>query len=56
MYGAWCGGPTMLGVMNARSIRNKGPLLADIVTLRDFLCLTGTHVHLSDTDSLPQSS
>ena len=27
-----CGGPTMLGVKNARSIRNKGPLLADIVT------------------------
>ena len=38
-------GPLTLGVLNARSIRNKGPLLADIVTSDDldFLCLTETH-------------
>ena len=44
-------GPLMLSVLNARSVRNKGPLLGDIVTSYDldFLCLTETHVHLSDT-------
>ena len=35
-------GPLTLGVLNARSIRNKGPLQADMVASNDidFLCLT----------------
>ena len=35
-------GPLTLGVLNARSIRNKGPLLADMFASNDldFLCLT----------------
>ena len=39
-------GPLALSVLNARSIRNKGPLLADIVTSNDtdILCLTDTHI------------
>ena len=38
-------GPVMLGLVNARSIRNKGPLLADTIASHsfDFLCLTETH-------------
>ena len=50
-------GHLMLGVLNARSVRNMGPLLADIVASHDldFLCLTETHVHLSDTGSFLQS-
>ena len=46
-------GPLMLSVLNARSVRNKGLLLGDIVTSYDldFLCLTETHAHLSDTFS-----
>ena len=39
-------GPLTLGVLNTRSVRNKGPLLADIVASNDLdiLCLTETHV------------
>ena len=50
-------GHFMLGVLNARSIRNKGPFLVNIVTSHDldFLCLTETHVHLSDTGSFLMS-
>ena len=33
-------GPLTLGVLNARSIRNKGPLLADMVSSNDDDCLT----------------
>ena len=46
--------PITLGVLNARAIRNKGPLLANTVTSndRDFLCLTETHVRPSDSDFL----
>ena len=49
--------PLMLGVLNARPIRMKGPLLPDIVTSHDldFVCLTKTHVRLSDMDSFLQS-
>ena len=38
-------GPLTLSVLNARSVRNKGPLLADMVSSNDldFLCLTKTH-------------
>ena len=37
-------GPEMLGVLNARVVKNKGPLLANFVTSHDlvFLCLTET--------------
>ena len=50
-------GPLIQTVLNARSIRNKGPQLADIVTSHDldFLCLTETHVRVFDTDSILQS-
>ena len=50
-------GPLTLGALNARSIRNNGPLLAHIVTSHDldFLCLTETHVCPSDSDSFLQS-
>ena len=46
-------GLAMLGFINARSIRNKGPLLADIIASHtfDFLCLTETHIHTTDLDS-----
>ena len=46
-------GPLTLGVLNARSIRNKGPLLADMVASNDleFLCLTETHIRPFDLDS-----
>ena len=42
-----------LGVLNARSVRNKGPLLADMVASYDldFLCLTETHIRPFDSDS-----
>ena len=35
-------GPLTLGLLNDRSVRNKGPLLADMVASNDldFLCLT----------------
>ena len=38
-------GPVMLGSVNVRSIRNKGPLLSDTIASHafDFLCLTETH-------------
>ena len=50
-------GPLMMRVLNTRSVPNKGPLLADIVTSHDldFVCLTETHVHLLDTDSYLRS-
>ena len=46
-------GPLTLGVVNGRSVTNKDPLLADIVTSNDldFLCLTETHVRPPDSDS-----
>ena len=46
-----------LGVLNARSVRNKGPLLADMVTSYDldFLCLTETHIRSFDSDSFLRS-
>ena len=44
-------GPVMLGLVNARSIRNKGPLLADTIASHtfDFLCLTETHICTTDS-------
>ena len=46
-------GPLTIGVLNARSARNKGPFLADIVASNDldFLCLTETHIRPFDSDS-----
>ena len=43
-------GPVTLGVLNPRSIRNKGTLFAVIVASNDLdiLCLTETHVHPFD--------
>ena len=45
-------GPLTLGVLNARSIRNKGPLQAYMVASNDldFLCLTETHIRPFDSD------
>ena len=50
-------GPLTLGVLNARSVRNKGPLLADLVASNDldFLCLTDTHIRPFNSDSFLQS-
>ena len=38
-------GPLTLGILNARSIRNKGPLLVAMVASNDldFFCLTESH-------------
>ena len=46
-----------LGVLNARSVRNKGPLLADMVASNDldFLWLTETHIRSFDFDSFIRS-
>ena len=46
-------GPLTLRVVNTRSVRNTGPLLADIVTSNnlDILCFTETFVRLYDSDS-----
>ena len=50
-------GPVTLGVLNARSVRNKGPLLVDIVASNDldYLCLMETHIHPFDSDSFLRS-
>ena len=50
-------GPVMLGSVNVRSIRNKGPLLSDTIASHafDFLCLTETHIRTTDSDSFLHS-
>ena len=50
-------GLVMLDLVNARSIRNKGPLLADTIASHtfDFLCLTETHIRTTDSDSFLHS-
>ena len=50
-------GPLTLCVLNTRSVRNKGPLLADMIASYDldFLCLTETHICSFDSDSFLQS-
>ena len=50
--------PVMLRLENARSIRNKGPLLADTIASHtfDFLCLTETHIRTTDSDSFLRST
>ena len=50
-------GLVMLGSVNARSVRNKGPLLSDTIASHvfDFLCLTETHIRTTDSDSFLRS-
>ena len=50
-------GPLTLGVLNARSVRNKGPFLADMVASNDldFLCLTETHIRPFHSDRFLRS-
>ena len=50
-------GLAMLGFVNARSIRNKGPLFADTIASYtfDFLCLTETPLRTNDSDSFLHS-
>ena len=50
-------GLVMLGSVNARSIQNKGPLLADTIASQafDFLCLTETHIRTINSDSFLRS-
>ena len=50
-------GPLTLGVPNARSVRNKGPLPAEMVASNDldFLCLMETHIRPFDSDSFIRS-
>ena len=50
-------GPVMLGSVNVRSIRNKGPLHSDTIASHafDFLCLTETHIRTTDSDSFLRS-
>ena len=49
--------PVMLGLVNARLIWNKSPLLADTIASHsfDFLCLTETHTRTTDSDSFLRS-
>ena len=50
-------GPLTLGILNARSVRNKCALLANLVASNDldFLCLTETHIRPFDSDSFLRS-
>ena len=50
-------GPVMLGSVNARSIRNKGPLLSNTIASHafDFLHLTETRIRTTDSDSFLRS-
>ena len=50
-------GPVSFGVINCRSVRNKGPTIADIVSSRslDLLSITETHIRPNKTDSLLRS-
>ena len=50
-------GPLTLGVLNDRSVRNKGPLLVDMVASNDldFLYLKETHIGAFDLDTPLQS-
>ena len=50
-------GPTSFGFVNCRSIRNKGPLLQDLIKRGDLviLGLAETHIRPNDTDGLLSS-
>ena len=47
-------GPISFGVVNCRSVRNKGPCINDTVTVHsvDILAVTETHIRQDETDSL----
>ena len=50
-------GPIVMGVANCRSVRNKGPMISDVVFSHslDILSLVETHICPTDTDCLLQS-
>ena len=50
-------GPINLGLANCRSVRNKGPMLADIVSNHslDIVALVETHIRPNDTDNMLSS-
>ena len=50
-------GPISFGVVNCRSVRNKGPCINDTVSAHsvDILDVTETHIRLEGTDSLVHS-
>ena len=50
-------GPISFGVVNCRSVRNKGPCIDDAVTVHsvDILAVTETHIRQEETDSLLHS-
>ena len=50
-------GPISFGVINCRSVRNKGPCINDTVTVHsvDILAVTETHIRQEETDNLLHS-
>ena len=50
-------GPISFGVVNCRSVRNKGPCINDTVTVHsvNILAVTETHIRQEETDSLLHS-
>ena len=50
-------GPIVMGVANCRSVRNKAPMISDVVFnhLLDILLLVETHIRPTDTDSFNPS-
>ena len=50
-------GPISFGMVNCRSVRNKGPCINDTVTVHsvDILAVTETHIRQEETDSLLHS-
>ena len=46
-------GPVSFGIVNCRSIRHKGPLLADIIESNclNMLAVVETHIMINDTES-----
>ena len=51
-------GPFIVSVLNARSVRNKSPLLTDMTASNDldFLGLVETHIRPFDSDSFLRST
>ena len=50
-------GPISFGVVNCRSVRNKGPSISDIMSTRSLslLAMTETHIRPTDSDSFLHS-
>ena len=50
-------GPISFGVVNCRSVRNKGPSISDMMSTDSFsiLAMTETHIRPSDNDSFLRS-